>query len=370
MRRRNSAGAVAPIEYGPRLVELAVRAVLERGCSGLDPKRLLRLRLDHRLRLDALYRLPFGEEREAAFQGHFRRLFGSLGLDRYVPQWLELFPVVRLRLLRILVRSTFDPDGEGVELYEHQEEQGERVPSYLLVDLVPSRFSRPGAMRTFLLPRLLMAADVLDPDFGFDEKAVADSSPFGTDPRTLTRRLWELSARARLDSRGLLAGDSMVDDVDALLRDVGGNNPRQRSVELLARVRSSGTCTLQRFSALAMELLQAADCVDGRSKVQGNGLISRNGELCPLCSFPSHDWAEAGTLREVARDICSHFPAWTPEAGCCAHCADRYLALRQASGTAPARRGRVLFPEDRPGPNPLRARAGQAVVTAEEVIDG
>lgn len=338
MRRRDSAGDRAPIEYGPRLVELAVRAVLERGCNDLDPKRLLRLRLDHRLRLDALYRLPFGEEREAAFQGHFRRLFGSLGLDRYVPQWLELFPVVRLRLVRILVRSTLDPDREGVELYEHQQEQGKRVPSYLLVDLVPSRFSRPGAMRTFLLPRLLMAADVLDPDFGFDEKAVADSNPFGTDPRTLTRRLWELSARARLESHGLLDGVSIVDEVDALLRDVRGNNPRQRSVELLARLRSSRTCTLQRISALAIELLQAADRAGGRSKVRGNGLISRNGELCPLCSFPSHDWAEAGTLCEVARDICSHFSAWTPEAGCCAHCADRYLALRQASRAAPARR--------------------------------
>ncbi|MBI5379243.1 MAG: hypothetical protein HZA23_03715, partial [Nitrospirae bacterium] len=50
------------------------------------------------------------------------------------------------------------------------------------------------------------------------------------------------------------------------------------------------------------------------------------GALCPLCRFPTHQWAEGlETDPEIASIIRTDFPEWAPEDGCCGHCLEGYL---------------------------------------------
>ncbi|MFQ5742909.1 MAG: hypothetical protein ACE5HV_04890 [Acidobacteriota bacterium] len=69
----------------------------------------------------------------------------------------------------------------------------------------------------------------------------------------------------------------------------------------------------------------------------GSGLASDNprnsGRRCPLCRFPTTDWASADLLSNLALAIRIDFPAWSTTAGCCCHCAERYELLSPATAT-------------------------------------
>ena len=49
------------------------------------------------------------------------------------------------------------------------------------------------------------------------------------------------------------------------------------------------------------------------------------GGSCPLCRFPTFQWAGADVLTPAAEEaVRQHFPQWTRVRGCCARCAELY----------------------------------------------
>jgi hypothetical protein len=52
-------------------------------------------------------------------------------------------------------------------------------------------------------------------------------------------------------------------------------------------------------------------------------------DTCPLCRFPTTDWAAGEALSDVADEIHGDFSGWCVSDGCCGHCAERYELIRQ-----------------------------------------
>ncbi len=320
MRAQPSEPTLARVEYEPGIVEEAVRLVLDKGGNGHDPKRLLRLRYNHRSRLDSLYQNPDHEGREAAFREHFWQLFHRLELDRYLPGWLDQFDL-RTNLEGVLVQSAIAAQREGAEPWESSERRGEGVPAYLVIKLKPSRFLQPEEMRRILLPQLLMAADLLDPRFG----AAHSEDPGGTPVSAraidlIYEGIWMLSARARLDALGLLVDHELLSDAEHLVSANAGGEPGQSSRELVARL--GEFCCRKDLMALARTIHSRQIGTTGTTQAA----------ICPLCAFPTTDWARTEDIEAIVPTIRADFPSWSMVDGCCSHCAERYEILGSHSG--------------------------------------
>ena len=163
-------GGPAPIEYEPGLIEDAVRWVIEQGGFGIESLKLQRLRFDHRRKRDVLYRLPEGEQREAAFRNHFATLFAELGNAAWIPRWLEPFPRLSSELECIVVRAAAGPGEDGAELWESQERRGEGIPSYLVITVSGTGLRNHDELRAVLLPDLLRAAGRARPRLRFSPR--------------------------------------------------------------------------------------------------------------------------------------------------------------------------------------------------------
>ncbi len=225
--------ARATVEYEPPLVEEAVRFALDNGPSTLPGARLLRLRHQNRNRLDDLYLLPHGEDRESAFREHYWQLFRALELDQVLAAWLDAFPCLSTDLEYILVRSVGNREDEGAELWENRERQGQGIPAYLVIAARPCDLSLPVELGKRLLASLQQAAD-----------------------RVRSPNVANLGASA----------DRQVDEAKTNTR-------------------------------------------------------------CPLCRFPTTDWAAHDLVAEITPSIRRDFPGWLATEGCCGHCAERYLSL-------------------------------------------
>lgn len=310
---RGTTGGPASIEYEPGLIEDAVRWAIEQGGLGTTPLKLQRLRFSHRRKLDKLYRLPEGPPREAAFRKHFTTLFTELEIAKWIPRWLAPFPRLRADLECIVVRAADGPGEAGAELWESQEQRGEGVPSYLVVTLSGTGLRNHDELRAALLPDLLRAADMLDPDFGFRAGDLkADTRGSEERIRAVYQRLWELSARARLRAQGLREDNQLAADAGEMVADA--DDPYGDPEQLLAALR--GDISHPQLVDLAGALPAAA------------GIGASDGSArCPLCHYPTTDWASTTTLRAVESEIHADFPTWSPAESGCGHCAERYALL-------------------------------------------
>lgn len=312
-------GLLAAIEYEPELVEESVRRTIERGTPGIESRKLHRLRHDHRRQLDAVYALPDGERRESAFRDHFMALFDELGIAAWIPSWLEMFPQLRADLECVLVRTATASGEEGAELWESRERRGEGVPAYLVIAVPATGMRRPDELRALLLPDLLRAADVIDPDFGFRREDLNGTTRAEQERlRAAYQRLWELSARARLASRDLIEDPQLLPELEAFAAGARGPDDTSGLAPL---------CATDLLEALTMEACHQRLLSLARRFADGTSVHTGAAARCPLCRYPTSEWAVDGTLSTAAAAIRGDFPDWSPSDGCCSHCAERYEAL-------------------------------------------
>lgn len=293
----------APVEYEPGLVEESVRQAIENGLPGIPGLKSRRLRLEYRRRLDAIYRMPTGEQREAAFREHFLRFFRELELDTRVPRWLEPFPCLRTDLECVLVRSSQMAGQEGAELWESRERRGQGIPAYLIITLAPWELGRLDEVQARLLPELQLAHDMLDPDFGFRREDLrratrAESERLGA----AYQSLWVLSARARLQARGSSDAVRPWEELEY---------PEARELLVPPADETLHQQLLRLARRLAQRCSAASDAAAG----------------CPLCRFPTCDWAPEPVLRQLEAAISADAEGWSVPDGCCNQCAERYELL-------------------------------------------
>ena len=315
-------GAVplAAIEYEPGLVEESVRRTIERGTTGIDSLKLHRLRRNHRRQLDAVYHLPEGEQRESAFRDHFRELFDELGIASWIPRWLEIFPQLRADLECVLVRAATGTGEEGAELWEHRARRGEGIPAYLVVTVPSAGMGQPDELRALLLPDLLRAADAIAPDFGFRGKDLSGTTRAEQGRlRAAYQRLWELSARARLVSRGLIEDPQLQAELEALVVGARGTDEASGLTPL---------CATDLLEALTTEACHQRLLSLARRFTDGTSVHTGAAARCPLCRYPTSEWAVDGVLSAAGAAIRGDFPDWSPSDGSCTHCAEHYEFLQ------------------------------------------
>lgn len=160
----------------------------------------------------------------------------------------------------------------------------------------PERFV-DGTLRPFLLVELEHLEEILDPAFGYDPApALPGISP---NARRMVmgrlQELWDQHARAMLACRGLADPDAP------------GSTP------------AAATDPATTFPELVQLACRGAA-----------GPRRDQGAPCPLCGFPTSDWADAREIAAAAGAIASDFPSWSSEDGACRRCLESF-ALTQAS---------------------------------------
>ena len=155
-------------------------------------------------------------------------------------------------------------------------------------------------MQDGLLPQLQLAADVLDPGFGFRREDLrratrGERERFGA----AYQRLWLLSARSRLHSGGLSEEPDLGEELEELQVAELSAPPVDETIhEQLLRL----------ALGLAQRSIAGADAAGS----------------CPLCRFPTCDWASLEVLRPLETAISTDAEGWSINEGCCSHCAERY----------------------------------------------
>lgn len=71
--------------------------------------------------------------------------------------------------------------------------------------------------------------------------------------------------------------------------------------------------------------------VDRRSGTAASPTVVAPETHCPLCRFPTTDWASPELLPGIAPCVEVDFPDWTPSDRSCGHCAERYQSLAAPS---------------------------------------
>lgn len=280
------------VEFDPRLVEETVHLL-----ARADPDRWR----TYRRRIDPLYEHP---DREAAMNAALLDLFRSWG----PALWCEgaLFPITGVE--SALVARSRRPGDEGADLFV-----GERRT--VILRLAAERFLDRANLEACLRHELRHVLDMLDPTFGYErDLGVHGRTRAETELiRGRYRVLWNLAidhVEAPPVSDG--ARQRQMERAFAAL----GADQRARLAE---RFRDPGLRTHANLVAAAREPWAFL----GEPRRAG----PVPGQPCPLCGFPTYDWAHDVPVDAIRPD----FPDWEPVAGACGQCADIYRALSSES---------------------------------------
>lgn len=256
------------VQFEKKLVEEAVFSFFER------EKREGRFEsyLKFREKWNAVYAVSDEFDREKRFAQLAADSFQACGLDQKVFAMVDSFPHLRARAKTLLVRHAYRRTEEGADLFS----KGGEFSVVIRVGL--ERFLDENKWEGWVRENLLRIEDVLDPAFGYQP---ADFSAAKMGPRAVVveeryRLLWLENVRSRVKNPAA---------------------PRATHAQLLARARAVGL-------------------------KEGESPGSRD---CPLCRFPTRDWAENVPLAVVA-SMKTDFPHWKETAGVCRRCSEIYEA--------------------------------------------
>lgn len=269
--------------------------------------------------------------REEAFRLLHARWFEGLGHAARLRRLAGEFAFVDARLTRLLLRLAPGARMQSLELF------GREDMWTVVAALTPAVFLQEPAADYWLRHELSHVDDMLDPAFGYDAGRRPGGSSAGAAQLAHDRFavLWAVSVDARLEARGTLPVDT---------RDI-------RAAEF-ARVcgRAAPTTSAAAFDALwsefagrrpaQSELVERAEAgaeFGGSAREAGHAARPAPGGACPLCTFPTFDWADEAAVALLADRLVERFPAWSPTDGICGRCAELYrgrFGVRRGAGVA------------------------------------
>ncbi|GMV96442.1 MAG: hypothetical protein AMXMBFR83_08080 [Phycisphaerae bacterium] len=183
------------VEYQPALIERAVGLLAARDAE--FERRL------HR-RVDPLYALPPGRERETAFQNAYAELFVRSGLNGLIDRLLAERPSIAAGVHRCVVLEAARRTAESVDLFVSTTEgQQENRRRSLLIQVVAASLLEPARLECFLRRELLHVADMLDPRFEYRPDRFEGPPARRDRTRERYRLLWNIYVEGRLRRDGL-----------------------------------------------------------------------------------------------------------------------------------------------------------------------
>ncbi len=302
------------IAVSPDLLEqavfLACAGAAERGEAAPGEWRHRRLERAYRLRAD-----PAAERRFARVHAV---LFRRFGLARALGEVLRAHGLVGGRVSAVRVRTAPGRAAEGIELLRSLDGG---APA-LVILLRAATLADPAAVQVRLHRDARKAADLLDPGFRWDGSGEEGSPARRETVRVRYGAAWDAWTDGRLLRRGLPRPVTEAEQAASFAAAFGGAlSPAEMEG---ARRRLAASATLAHG-----DLLRAArnpgSLVDG--PVAAGGGEGRDqgpvgGAPCPLCRFPTFDWAPPPVaphpaLRAVLEDL---RPGWVEADGACRQC--------------------------------------------------
>ncbi len=171
---------------------------------------------------------------------------------------------------------------------------------------------------------------MLDPAFAYDRSAPPDASSAAAETRTRDRYalLWAITIDARLAALPTAPPGLRDRRRNELARGFKLNEPAACDAAM-ERLWPASSAAVRPAHAM---LLQCSRTGIAGGEVAADRSPTTNGaptpgSRCPLCRFPTFDWADAAVMSEGLRStIQADFPAWTLDAGLCGRCAELYRA--------------------------------------------
>jgi hypothetical protein len=297
------------LQYETDFLESALFLCIRRRNPPVPPAQVTRFHAER----ERVYRVLEPGTREQRFHEVYVAWFREWGLEeRWHRIWREM-PQLERQLSYLVIcrpRAGWEP---GVELYMNRE----GGPSAVLV-LPPERLFEDTRLEAFLRHEFTHLADMLDPEFGYDPDEVTARVPAGLERlvRERYRLLWDITIDGRLAAAGHPVETSRETHAGALARAFPFWSEERRA-EVLARLWS-------REPPRHAELVAWAS--DPRCVRAQKGPAP--GAACPLCGFPTFEWADPHRAQTLEPWIREDAPWWAAGLGLCGRCAELYEARR------------------------------------------
>lgn len=288
--------------------------------SGWPPIPSLQVRRFHGER-ERLYRVLDPDERNAAFFKLHLAWFREWGFEQFLSSAVAHYPVLTTELKAVGFRKARRGDEEGSELFVSSESGRHAV-----VALKTERFSDRDALSRFLRHELMHVRDMVAKEFGYSP-TLDLRGPAASQQRLIRERyriLWDVTIDGRLTRDGVLLAET-----------------REKRFSEFARAYSfwAGEKKQQVFEALwnddvpqHQRLMHLAS--DPRDLARSTAPLP--GASCPLCDFPTFQWATAEALDHIEPLIRSEFQHWDRGQGVCHRCQETYEALAAYRSSVPA----------------------------------
>jgi hypothetical protein len=264
------------------------------------------------------------DERDAAFRYLHETWFAELGFLGRVDRLTRLFPRLRDRVERLVMREAHGRGNQSVDLFGAPGRYtiGMSTSVGLLLD--------EAAFTYFARHELLHIDDMLDPVFEYDPGALAAAGNRAHQNLVRDRFAvaWAMSCDARLESDlGLpeeVRGRRQAEFSRVFAS--GGTAARGPGFDDLWAEWKSRRPRHPDLLALAM-----AGCTSHSEGSNGHHPAPARGGRCPACGFATFDWADEGALGAVRAAVRQALPEWRPGWGLCRRCAEVFAARAAAS---------------------------------------
>lgn len=301
------------LRYDEDFVEAAVFLCASGRRKGVPSLQISRF---HRER-EKLYGVLDPDERNTAFFKLHLDWFREWGLEQPLTDMLNEFPLVREQLGVLGVRKTTGKNDEGAELYVN--EAGQRTG---LLALRLERLTNDVALHDYLRHEFTHLHDMLNPAFGYSP--VLELPGLNAAQKRLAREryrlLWDITIDGRLIAAGHTAMQTREQHAAAFVRGYSFW-PEQRQAESFDALWRNSNPRHADFLALIADPRGLRDAHRPAP-----------GASCPLCDFPTFDWAAPDAVTEnILKRIAMEFPAWSREHGLCNRCLETYEAVSAAA---------------------------------------
>lgn len=293
------------LRYDDDFLEAAVFLAASGKRGGVPP---LQIRRYHRER-ERCYDVLDPDARNAAFFNLHLDWFREWRLEELLLGLLKEYPLLPHALTTLAFRKVRMKKDEAAELYVSAENGRSAV-----VGMRPERFERDEAVAAFLRHEFMHLNDMVDPAFGYSP--VLNLPGLNPTQQRITREryrvLWDITIDGRLFRAGRSA--SQHDHHLAIFNRAFSFWCEARRAQVFEAHWNDAAPRHQNLLALA---------ADPRDLSHSEAPLP--GSLCPLCQFPTFDWAAENILTSELRDrLQQRFPHWSADQGVCKRCVEVY----------------------------------------------
>lgn len=294
------------IRYDEDFVEAAVFLCASGRRAGVPPLQIVRFNRER----EKCYALPEPDDRNAAFFRLHLEWLREWGLERLLQDLLKEFPLLAPSLDVLAWRKARTKNDEGAELYV-----GTETGRNAVVALRVERFENDALLARFLRHEFMHLNDMVDPAFVYSSE-LRLHGPVPTPQRVVRERyrlLWDITIDGRLRRAGREIQTGR-ESYETLFGNAYSFWPDTKRREVFDELWMDATPRHARLLEMAS---------DPRGLTHAQGPIP--GGSCPLCGFPTFEWADASALTaQPLNSLRAQFPDWMPEQGACKRCLEIY----------------------------------------------